>query len=43
MYRTEVDVLPLNGSKITVGDTAHFAWSLINKEGYENSRVGIAY
>lgn len=43
MYRTEVDVLPLNGSKITVGDTAHFAWSLINKEAYENSRVGIAY
>ncbi|MGG3523760.1 NAD(P)H-binding protein [Bacillus pseudomycoides] len=43
MYRTEADMLPLNGSKITVGDTAHFSWSLINKEVYENSRVGIAY
>ncbi|GGE60763.1 NAD(P)-dependent oxidoreductase [Priestia taiwanensis] len=42
-YRTEVDMLPLNGSKITVGDTAHFTWSLVKKEGYENSRVGIAY
>ncbi|MDZ5607715.1 NAD(P)H-binding protein [Bacillus pseudomycoides] len=43
MYRTEANMLPLDGSKITVGDTACFIWSLINEKVYENSRVGIAY
>ncbi|MBO1579425.1 NAD(P)-dependent oxidoreductase [Bacillus sp. XF8] len=43
MYRTEANMLPLDGSKITVGDTACFTWSLINEKVYENSRVGIAY
>ncbi|PGS01795.1 NAD(P)-dependent oxidoreductase [Bacillus pseudomycoides] len=43
IYRTETDMLPLDGSKITVGDTARFTWSLINEKVYENSRVGIAY
>lgn len=43
VYRTEKDILPEGGSKITVGDTAHFAWDLCNKNIYENSRVGIAY
>lgn len=43
MYRTEGEMLPLDGSKITVGDTACFTWSLINKKVYENTRVGIAY
>ncbi|WP_018765478.1 NAD(P)-dependent oxidoreductase [Bacillus sp. 105MF] len=43
IYRTEKDMLPLDGSKITVGDTARFTWSLINEKVYENSRVGIAY
>ncbi|MDM5188291.1 SDR family oxidoreductase [Bacillus sp. DX4.1] len=42
-YRTESHMLPLEGSKITVGDTAHFTWSLLYKNEYENSRVGIAY
>ncbi|MCI0764295.1 SDR family oxidoreductase [Bacillus sp. TL12] len=42
-YRTEINMLPLDGSKITIGDTARFAWSLIKEEVYENSRVGIAY
>ncbi|MBJ8009132.1 NAD(P)H-binding protein [Bacillus cereus] len=43
VYRTEKDMLPTDGSKITVGDTAHFAWSLRNKSLYEKSRVGISY
>ena len=43
IYRTEKDILPEGGSKITVGDTAHFAWDLCKKNIYENSRVGIAY
>lgn len=43
VYRTEKDILPEGGSKITVGDTAHFAWDLCKKNIYENSRVGIAY
>ncbi|HDR3343216.1 TPA: SDR family oxidoreductase [Bacillus cereus] len=42
-YRTERDILPEGGAKITVGDTAHFAWDLCKKNIYENSRVGIAY
>lgn len=43
VYRTEKDILPEGGSKITVGDTAHFTWDLCNKNIYENSRVGISY
>ncbi|MFK4291172.1 putative NADH-flavin reductase [Bacillus sp. RC240] len=43
VYRTEKDMLPTDGSKITVGDTAHFTWSLRNKSLYEKSRVGISY
>ncbi|MEC2884281.1 SDR family oxidoreductase [Bacillus thuringiensis] len=43
VYRTEKDLLPEGGSKITVGDTAHFAWDLCKKNIYENSRVGISY
>ncbi|XKK15331.1 SDR family oxidoreductase [Bacillus sp. CB28A.1] len=39
VYRTEKDILPEGGSKITVGDTAHFAWDLCKKNIYENSRV----
>ena len=35
--------MPEGGSKITVGDTAHFAWDLCKKNIYENSRVGIVY
>ncbi len=43
VYRIEKDILPEGGSKITVGDTAHFAWDLCKKNIYENRRVGIAY
>ncbi|MES5894539.1 NAD(P)H-binding protein [Bacillus cereus group sp. RP43] len=43
VYRTEKDMLPTDGSKITVGDTAHFTWSLRNKSLYGKSRVGISY
>ncbi|RWS44260.1 NAD-dependent epimerase/dehydratase family protein [Bacillus mycoides] len=43
VYRTEKDMLPADGSKITVGDTAHFTWRLRNKSKYEKSRVGISY
>ncbi|MGE7884053.1 NAD(P)-dependent oxidoreductase [Bacillus sp. NPDC094077] len=43
IYRTEKDILPEGGVKITVGDTAHFTWDLCNKNIYENSRVGISY
>ncbi|PEX86381.1 NAD(P)-dependent oxidoreductase [Bacillus cereus] len=43
VYRTEKDVLPEGGAKITVGDTAHFTWNLCDKNIYENSRVGISY
>ncbi len=43
VYRTEKDVLPEGGSKITVGDTAQFTWNLCSENKYENSRVGISY
>ncbi|MGA4721958.1 NAD(P)-dependent oxidoreductase [Fictibacillus nanhaiensis] len=42
-YRTEKDVLPIDGSKISTGDTAHFAFSLLRKNDFPASRVGIAY
>ncbi|PHF10912.1 NAD(P)-dependent oxidoreductase [Bacillus wiedmannii] len=43
VYRTEKDVLPGGGVKITVGDTAQFTWNLCSENKYENSRVGISY
>ncbi|MED1555834.1 NAD(P)-dependent oxidoreductase [Bacillus paramycoides] len=43
VYRTEKDMLPADGSEITVGDTAYFTWSLRYKNLYERSRVGISY
>ncbi len=43
VYRTEQHILPEDGAKITVGDTAHFTWDLCNENIYENSRVGISY
>ncbi|MEI4827895.1 SDR family oxidoreductase [Bacillus sp. FJAT-53711] len=42
-YRTEEDVLPLGGVKITVGDTAHFAYQLLYHDIHYKKRVGIAY
>ncbi|MBX0352384.1 NAD(P)-dependent oxidoreductase [Bacillus toyonensis] len=43
VYRTEQHILPEDGAKITVGDTAHFTWGLCNENIYEDSRVGISY
>lgn len=42
-YRIEKERLPKNGKRITVGDTASFAYSLLNNNTYNNVRVGIAY
>ena len=43
VYRTEKDILPEDGAKITVGDTAHFTWDVCNRNIYGNSRIGISY
>lgn len=43
IYRTEEDVLPLDGMKITVGDTAHFAYQLLYNDIHHKKRVGISY
>ncbi len=42
-YRTERDFLPEDGSKISVSDTAEFAFSLIKSSDYKKTRIGIAY
>ena len=42
-YRTERDVLPENGTKISVQDTAEFTYSQIESKAYIKSRAGIAY
>lgn len=42
-YRTEKDVLPIDGSRISTGDTAHFAFSLLENSNFLETRVGIAY
>ncbi|EMR06291.1 Putative NADH-flavin reductase [Bhargavaea cecembensis DSE10] len=42
-YRTETDFLPEGGSKISVPDTAEFAYGLIKSREYTKKRVGIAY
>ncbi|EGA91154.1 hypothetical protein GPDM_01305 [Planococcus donghaensis MPA1U2] len=42
-YRTEKDFLPLEGKEITVGDTAEFAYRLLNSKEFIQSRVGLAY
>ncbi|MBK3495927.1 SDR family oxidoreductase [Viridibacillus sp. YIM B01967] len=43
VYRTEKNRLPLNGEKITVGDTAHFVYEESLQNKYNQSRVGLAY
>ncbi|MBY6037462.1 SDR family oxidoreductase [Fictibacillus nanhaiensis] len=43
VYRVEKDLLPEDGNKISTGDTAHFAFSLIKKARFSQCRVGIAY
>lgn len=42
-YRIERNYLPENGTKISVPDTAEFAYSQIQSSDYIKSRVGIAY
>ncbi|WP_411844172.1 NAD(P)-dependent oxidoreductase [Salinicoccus sp. HZC-1] len=42
-YRVERNFLPEGGSKISVQDTAEFAYSQIDDDSYIKSRVGIAY
>ncbi|MER2030170.1 MAG: SDR family oxidoreductase [Solibacillus sp.] len=42
-YRTEQDFLPVDGSQISVPDTADFAYSLLESGDYIKARVGIAY
>lgn len=42
-YRTEPNVLPEDGSKISVQDTAEFAYNQIESNEYIKTRVGIAY
>lgn len=42
-YRAEADFLPEGGSRISVPDTAEFAYGLIKSGEYTKKRVGIAY
>lgn len=42
-YRTERDRLPEGGERITVGDTAEFAYGQLDDQQYIHARVGIAY
>ena len=42
-YREERNYLPEDGKKITVGDTAEFAYNQLESDEYLKSRVGIAY
>jgi putative NADH-flavin reductase len=42
-YRVERDRLPEDGKRISVPDTAEFAYKQINETTYARSRVGIAY
>jgi uncharacterized protein len=42
-YRVEENFLPEGGTKISVSDTAEFAFNLIHTNDYIKSRVGISY
>lgn len=42
-YRVEQHVLPEDGNRITVGDTAHFTYAQVTSNTYNRMRVGIAY
>lgn len=42
-YRVERDLLPVDGVKISVSDTAEFTYKQIYNDEYIKSRVGIAY
>lgn len=41
-YRVERNVLPKNGKRISVGDTAAFSFSLVKSRDFIRTRVGIA-
>jgi len=43
VYRVERDVLPEDGGKISVADTAEFAYRQLMSAEYVRARVGIAY
>lgn len=43
VYRVEKDFLPEDGEKISVSDTADFAYKQIESTHFVKSRVGIAY
>lgn len=42
-YRVEADFLPENGTEITVGDTAVFAYNELFEKQFVQKRVGLAY
>ncbi|RXI99863.1 hypothetical protein DS745_13360 [Anaerobacillus alkaliphilus] len=42
-YRYEVDYLPIDGEKISVGDTAQFTFEQITSNKHIHCRVGLAY
>lgn len=42
-YRAEKDLLPEEGKEITAGDTAEFAYRLLESQEFIQSRVGLAY
>ncbi|PIC77393.1 hypothetical protein CSV74_07050 [Sporosarcina sp. P19] len=42
-YRTEREYLPIDGAKISTGDTAAFAYDELSKQEYKGYRVGISY
>ncbi|MGE7983405.1 NAD(P)-dependent oxidoreductase [Solibacillus sp. NPDC093137] len=42
-YRTEPNFLPVDGSQISVPDTADFTYSLLQSNEFIKARVGIAY
>jgi len=42
-YRTERDLLPVDGEKISVGDTAAFAYNELLEDKNSGFRVGISY
>lgn len=42
-YRAERNILPENGKRISVGDTAAFAYLNLSQSEFLNTRVGLAY
>ncbi|MDQ0299891.1 putative NADH-flavin reductase [Salibacterium salarium] len=42
-FRTEKNMLPVDGKKITTGDTALFLLQLLSTDEYTKTRVGLAY